>query len=257
MTAMWGEAALAFDSEYSRRSTFGRPYAEIDESHGSVGTDLFDTTLRTYMCTSANAMYTNPKVSRRMSCSSRSTKPPYTTASPYLSQWPPEETDVAVSDSLHGKWRRRSSFSSLSGHGSCAHVDVSHAALCCRTRLLAAAERAPAEPPVKPPHKPLARLSQSGSPELQDILQAVAERLCSLPDRRALASWLGQGLDAEERQWLREQGLRLVTVLQHHSDDFFVIQEPNSVTVMYLQKTAKKAFAYADQMFTNVDCISL
>eukprot|EP00929_Paragymnodinium_shiwhaense_P051796 TRINITY_DN26009_c0_g1_i15.p1 TRINITY_DN26009_c0_g1~~TRINITY_DN26009_c0_g1_i15.p1 ORF type:complete len:256 (+),score=44.64 TRINITY_DN26009_c0_g1_i15:88-855(+) len=255
MTAMWGEAALAFDSEYSRRSTFGRPYGGIGESQeGSFGSDLlFDTMLRRkyYMSTLANAMYT----SRRTSCSNRSMRPPYAVPSSTFYQQPPEEINVAaLGDSLHGKWC--SSSISLRGHGSCANVNVWHAALCGRSRL-PAAERAPAEPPVKAPHKPLARLSLSGSPELQDILQAVAERLCSLPDRRALASWLGQGLDTEARQWLREQGLRLVTVLQHHADDFFVIQEPNSVTVMYLQKTAKKAFAYADQMFTNVDCISL
>eukprot|EP00929_Paragymnodinium_shiwhaense_P057402 TRINITY_DN28730_c0_g1_i12.p3 TRINITY_DN28730_c0_g1~~TRINITY_DN28730_c0_g1_i12.p3 ORF type:complete len:125 (+),score=30.33 TRINITY_DN28730_c0_g1_i12:1410-1784(+) len=118
--------------------------------------------------------------------------------------------------------------------------------------------RKPGKPPSTAPHLALLRLSQSNSHQLQTILQAVAQRLCSLPDRQALASWLGQQLDEESRLWLRAAGrLRLVTVLQHHADDFFIIQEPQNVTVIYLHKTADKTFMYADQIFTNTNSVSL
>eukprot|EP00929_Paragymnodinium_shiwhaense_P057403 TRINITY_DN28730_c0_g1_i15.p3 TRINITY_DN28730_c0_g1~~TRINITY_DN28730_c0_g1_i15.p3 ORF type:complete len:124 (+),score=30.98 TRINITY_DN28730_c0_g1_i15:1410-1781(+) len=117
--------------------------------------------------------------------------------------------------------------------------------------------RKPGKPPSTAPHLALLRLSQSNSHQLQSILQAVAERLCSLPDRRALASWLGQQLDEESRLWLRENRLRIVTILQHHADDFFIIQTPQDVTVVYLQNEVDKTFTYADQMFTNTSVVSL
>eukprot|EP00929_Paragymnodinium_shiwhaense_P094789 TRINITY_DN55584_c0_g1_i5.p1 TRINITY_DN55584_c0_g1~~TRINITY_DN55584_c0_g1_i5.p1 ORF type:complete len:258 (-),score=28.68 TRINITY_DN55584_c0_g1_i5:457-1230(-) len=246
-TAMFAEAAM--DSEMPGRrmlqrghprcsSMVGRAYGEID---AFVGAYMVDTTShRDYMWTAANAQ----AHTRSMSVMTHP-MPQYNMASAYE---PAEE--MVGSHFLSGQ-----SHSSTTASRSTA-ASASHAPP--RGDLTAAAPgQLTKKPPTRPLHRPLRRLSRSNSPQLQAILRAVAQRLCSVPDRRAQASWLGQCLDAGAKQWLRDHELRLVTVLKHHADDFLVISAPDNVTAVFLQKTADKTFSYATQMFSNVKSVSL
>eukprot|EP00929_Paragymnodinium_shiwhaense_P123590 TRINITY_DN9763_c0_g1_i1.p1 TRINITY_DN9763_c0_g1~~TRINITY_DN9763_c0_g1_i1.p1 ORF type:complete len:256 (-),score=28.47 TRINITY_DN9763_c0_g1_i1:100-867(-) len=225
--------------------TFARPWAyeESDANMQSGGTYMGDTT------SFADPSWTGAIAT----CSTWGTSgshfrtPRYHTSSACK---PREETRAGRS--LYGKWYG----SSVEGSGRTAS-GVLHAppGSCSRGP---AEERVRVRPLTGPLHRQLEHLSRSRCHKLQTILHAVTERLLSLPDRRALASWLGQRLDASARQWLKEHNLGLATVLKHHADHFFLIKSPNNLTVVYLQKTAENdTFMYADQMFSNVTSVSL
>eukprot|EP00929_Paragymnodinium_shiwhaense_P123592 TRINITY_DN9763_c0_g3_i1.p1 TRINITY_DN9763_c0_g3~~TRINITY_DN9763_c0_g3_i1.p1 ORF type:complete len:235 (-),score=27.76 TRINITY_DN9763_c0_g3_i1:74-778(-) len=225
--------------------TFARPwpYEEIGANTQSDGTYMGDARRITdSLWTGANATRSTWGTSGR-----NFPTPPYHTASAVCKA----REETRAGHNLCGKWYGSSvdgSWRTASG--------MLHAPPDSRSRA-PAQERVRGQPLAGPLHKQLQRLSQSKCHQLQTILHAVAQQLCSLPERRALASWLGQQLDAWAGQWLKEQRFRLVTVLKHHADDFFLIQEPSNVIVIYLQKTADKAFMYADQMLTNISSVWL